>query len=294
MLPKVSVIILNWNGKDLTIECLNSLEKLKYMNYEVVVVDNGSTDGSQKAIKEKFPRVKLIENKENVGFAEGNNIGIRNSDADYFLLLNNDTVVDPYMLDELVDVGESDPKIGILCPKIYLYDKKDVFWFAGGYLRTYGTLHRGYNEKDVGQYDKVEDMVYASGCAFMIKKEVTEKIGLLDKEFFIYLEDVDYSLRAKENGFRVVYVPKAKMWHKCYKTMGKPEEQEKARFLGERNILLLAYKHNFNMPIFILLDLLHVIGLIPILILKGRFNEIKGVIRAKIWFLKRYLITRKM
>ena len=124
---KVTIILLNWNGKEDTIECLESLKHITYPNYEILLVDNGSTDGSVECFRERYPGMEIIENGENLGFAEGNNVGIRRAmdeGADYVLLLNNDTVVDPEFLGELVKVGESDPKIGIVGPKICYYNNK--------------------------------------------------------------------------------------------------------------------------------------------------------------------------
>ncbi len=284
--PRVSIIVLTWNEKRHVLECLDSLRRLEYPNLEIIVVDNGSTDGTQKIIKEKFPELKLIQNKENLGFAEGNNIGARHATGDYLLFLNNDTVVDENMINELVKVAESDDKIAILGPKIYFYDRRNVIWFAGGKLKTYGTTHYGFNEKDVGQHDKIRDVDFVTGCALMIRKSMAKKIGLFDPFFFIYYEDLDLSLRAREAGYRVIYAPKAVMWHKCHVTMDKMSER--GRFLGERNILLVAEKHKFNMLAYLFLDFLHTMRLSVLCLAKGRPYEIRGILKAKIWFLKRF------
>jgi len=221
MIPKVAIIILNWNGLEDTIECLESLKKMSYTNYDVIVVDNGSEGNDVEVLRDKYGEwAHIIENDKNYGYAEGNNIGLKyalkNSNPDYILLLNNDVVVDFHFLDELVKVGESDTKIGILGPKIYYYDEQDRINFAGGkmnFLR--GKLIRiGVNEIDRGQYDEIKDVDFVEGSAFLIKKRVIEEIGLLDSDYLLYWEDDDWCVRARKAGFKVLYVPRAKLWHK--------------------------------------------------------------------------------
>lgn len=257
--PKVSIIILNWNGWKDTIECLESLYQINYPHYEVILIDNNSSDNSINKIEEycngkiviKSPffeynscnkpikysigtdeekasleKLILIKNKKNAGFAEGNNIGIRyalkNLNPDYILLLNNDTVVDKNFLAEMLKVSESNNKIGITGPKIYYYDESNRIWFARGKIswKFCRGLNIGYNELDIGQYNQVSEMEYASGCTFLIKKEVIDKIGLIDKRFFLYFEEIDWTLRAAKMGYKSVFVPKGKIWHKVSKSGG--------------------------------------------------------------------------
>lgn len=219
MNPKVSIIVLNWNGCRDTIECLESLRKVTYPNYEVIVVDNGSTDGSEKVIKERFPDILVLQTGENTGYAKGNNFGIRHAlknGADYVLLLNNDTVVDPEFVIELVKVAESDKSIGILSSKIYFYDRATTLWFAGGKfsLRTGWSKHIGYGKKDTGQFNEIREIDRACGCAMMVTRKLCEEMGLMDEDYFCYCEETDWSLRAKKMGYKIVYVPSSKVWHK--------------------------------------------------------------------------------
>ena len=219
---KVYIIILNWNGKEDTIECLESLKHITYSNYEILLVDNGSTDGSVECLRERYPRLEIIETGVNLGFAEGNNVGMRramNEGAEYVLLLNNDTVVDSEFLGELVKVAESDPKIGFAGPKVYYYDydgRKDVLNFAGGKLNMWKGLsyHIGVNEIDNGQYNEIKKVDYAEGSCLFVSKEVINKIGLLDPIYFTYWEENDWCVRGKNAGYRSFFVPKAKIWHK--------------------------------------------------------------------------------
>jgi len=225
--PQVSIILLNWNGLEDTSECLDSLKRITYTNYEVLVVDNGSEGDDVKLLRDRFgDYVRIIENDKNYGFAEGNNIGMRyvlNRGTDYVLLLNNDTTVAPDFLDEMIQVGESDEKIGIVGPKIYLYDEPNVIWEAGGRINWWlaALVVLGERQVDVGQYDKLAERDILSGAALFIKAPLLEKISLLDSSFFFGYEDYDFCIRARRAGFKVIYVPKAKVWHKVGKARGK-------------------------------------------------------------------------
>ncbi len=258
MSPKVAVIILNWNGSEDTIECLESLRQITYPNYNILVVDNASSDNSIEKIrlyckgkievksdffkyskrnkplkivehtKEEFEKINftgivLIKNGKNYGFAEGNNIGIRyvlnNLNSDYILLLNNDTVVDSDFLAELIKVSESSYDIGFAGPKIYYYNfnnKQNVINFAGGTLNMLRGQSQsiGVNEVDSGQYDKIKTVEYGEGSCLLIKREVLEKIGLFDTKYFAYWEEADLCKRGCKAGYKSLYVPKAKIWHK--------------------------------------------------------------------------------
>ena len=224
--PKVAIIILNWNGKEDTIECLESLKHITYPNYEILLVDNGSTDGSVECFRERYPGMEIIENGENLGFAEGNNVGIRRAmdeGVDYVLLLNNDTVVNPEFLTELIEVSENNSLIGIVGPKIYYYQSKQIIHFAGGRLNlwTGKPSHIGINEIDSRKHDTIKEVDFITGCAFLIKCKLINDVGALDKTFFCYLEEIDLCLRAKKTGAKMCFVPKSKVWHKISKTSEK-------------------------------------------------------------------------
>lgn len=224
--PKVSIIILNWNGKNDTIECLESLKKITYLNYETIVVDNGSKGDDVKVLRDMFGEyIYIIENYKNYGFAEGNNVGMRyalKKGTDYILFLNNDTVVDPQFLSELVASAESDPLIGIVGPKIYFYDEPNKIWFAGGNISMWrcNTWHIGKGELDKGQYDIIQEVDFITGCALLAKRQAIERIGMLDPEYLSYYEDADWCIRAKRQGDKIMYVPKAKLWHKGSSSTG--------------------------------------------------------------------------
>lgn len=216
-LPSVSIIILNWNGKEDTIECLNSLKHITYPNYAIILVDNGSTDGSVKCFNELYPEIEIVENKKNLGFAEGNNVAVRTAvkeGTDYILLLNNDTVVDSDFLTELVKVLEKDPTIGIVGPTVYYYNEKSRIQSAGGKICWYKGETPHLTDKKNIKINEIRDVDYIVGCALLVKCELFEKVGYLNKNYFAYWEETDWCVRAKRAGYRVVHVPMAKVWHK--------------------------------------------------------------------------------
>ncbi len=218
--PKVVIILLNWNGSTDTLSCLESLEKVDYPNFETLVIDNGSTDTSVEVLRRAYPSVRLLETGQNLGFVGGNNVGLewaRGIGADYALLLNNDTEVDPDFLRLLVHAAESSPKVGITGPSIYFFDEPDTFWSAGGRIdwKQGITSMVGINQVERGQYGKDPRAVdFVTGCALLIKMSVVEQVGMLDPRFFLYYEETEWCVRVQQAGYRILHVPCAKIWHK--------------------------------------------------------------------------------
>lgn len=218
--PTILCIILNWNGREDTLDCLASLTAVTYPRLSTLVVDNGSTDGSVEAIRGAYPHIELIETGKNLGFAAGNNIGLRHAlaqGADYVLLLNNDTVVDPDFIEQLVTVAQENDRIGIVGPTIYYHSHPNTIWSAGGAIdwRRGWTWMVGLDEKDKGQFGTTPRPVdFVTGCALMISRRALESAGLLDERFFMYYEETEWCVRVARAGFEIRHVPAARIWHK--------------------------------------------------------------------------------
>jgi GT2 family glycosyltransferase len=245
--PKVSVILLNFNGYQDTRECLDSLRHVQYRNLDVIVVDNGSSDASCTRIQKEFSEITLLVSRENLGFAGGNNLGIEEAlrrGAAYVLLLNNDTIVDPHFLTHLVQIGENDSRVGILGPKIFYASEPQRIWFAGGQVKYWsgrcGHLGQDQLEQD-DRFSHIEDTGYITGCALFVKSTVFREVGLLDPKLFIYWEDWDFCMRVRKAGYRCVFVPMARVWHKVSRTCG--EQSSFTLYLGTRNQLICVAKH---------------------------------------------------
>jgi len=216
---RVAVIVLNWNGCEDTLACLASLAAVNYRPLDAILVDNGSTDGSVGAIRASFPDVTIVETGENLGFAEGNNVGLRyalSGGADYVLLLNNDTAVAPDFVSILVDAVESTPQAGVAGPTIYYFDRPTIIWSAGGVIdwRRGDSHMMGLDEEDKGQYDAIREVDFVTGCALLARREAVERAGVLDSRFFMYYEETEWCVRAARAGYKIMYVPQARVWHK--------------------------------------------------------------------------------
>ena len=245
MNPKVSIITINWNGKEDTAECLESVKRLDYPNYEIIVVDNASTDGSVEFLRERFPEITYIENEENVGWTGGCNAGIEyamKGGVEYVFILNNDIVVDKDCLKELVKVAESDPKIGFVGPRIRSYEEPEKI-ISQGVSLNYKTLRVKKGEvRDMGQFKGVKDVNWVDDTVLLVKKSVIEKVGMHDPVYFMYAEDTDWSYRVTNAGFRILYTPLASVWHKHHASSGGGYNSFVAYYQA-RNYLVFMRKH---------------------------------------------------
>ena len=245
---KVAIIILNWNGKKDTLECLESVFKIEYGNFDVIVVDNGSNDGSVKAIQNKFPEVNVLETGKNLGYAGGNNFGIRyalKKGTDFILILNNDVVVDSQLLNEFINAWKLFPEGGIFAGKIYYFSQPKVIWYAGAkrVRHTAYFKHIGQGCRDNGKdFNTILETDYASGCAFFVNVSVFKKIGLFEERFFLTYEESDFCYRARRAGFKCYFVPEAKVWHKVSISFG-GENSALFKYFMARNKLLWAEKN---------------------------------------------------
>ncbi len=246
--PLVDIVILNWNGCRDTLACLASLRRLTYSNFHTIVVDNGSTDGSACEIRSAFPDVELIETGQNLGFAGGNNVGIRRAlerQSDYALLLNNDTEVDPKLIDAFVAAARNNTDAGVFSGKIYYHSEPERIWYFGTKWNPNTTHfdHPGHGVIDDGiGFSGISDTDYASGCAFFFSTARAQDVGLLDEDFFLYFEETDWCYRARAKGYRSVVVPEAKLWHKVSASTGGVDSPLMIYFMT-RNKLLWAKKH---------------------------------------------------
>lgn len=290
--PRIAIIILNWNGMTDTLECLDSLRRLDYTNYGSVVVDQNSSDGSREAIAREFPEVTVVRNAENLGFAEGSNVGIQYAlehGADYIALLNNDTTVESNFLRAIADAAMAHPGFDIFGPKIVFDSDPNLIWAAGSHINwQQGTcVQLGYRERDRGQHDAFAEVNALSGCAMVINRRAFQTIGLLDSRFFIYYEETDWCARAQQAGFRLLYVPGTVVRHKVSATMeaGSPA----VVFYMVRNQLLFIAKNARGLRRLWLLTkaLLDTARAICGGLVKGRRNDAVVRMRALVAFVGR-------
>lgn len=218
--PSVLILLLNFNGEQDTLACLRSLEKLEYPKFELLIVDNGSESHSVQTIREAYPGVPIVLNKSNLGFVEGNNIGLLDAlkrGDDYTLLLNNDTEVAPDFLTKLVEAAESDLSVAMLGPTIYYFDEPEKIWSAGGQIQwSLGkSVMLGIDEVDEGQYGSAcREVDFVSGCALLVRMSILDSVGMLDPRFFLYYEEVEWCARTLAAGYKIYHVPMSKVWHK--------------------------------------------------------------------------------
>ena len=232
-------VVVSWNGRDDTLDALESLRGI-----DTVVVDNGSVDGSADAIAERFPEVELIRAGVNLGFAGGNNAGIRRAldrGADWVLLVNNDATVEPGIVEALAAAAGSRPDAGVLACKV-LFADSDRLWYAGAGFNSYlgRSRHEGFGKPD--EPGTLRDTVRATGAGMAVSRAALEKAGLLDEELFLYAEDLEWCLRIKAAGFAVVYVPDARVRHKVTAASGGAGSPT-ASYYEARNVLAVVERH---------------------------------------------------
>ncbi len=243
----VTVIVLNWNGKELTIKCLESLKKVNYSNFNILVVDNGSTDGSVDTLKDKFPEISVLSLENNLGYASGNNRGFDSLEPDppkFVIFLNNDTIVDDNFIEPLVKQLLNKKNAGQTVPKIYYENDPKLIWYAGGIVNlwTGSIYHLGIRKNDGPGYSKTHKTKYATGCCFCMRYDEFKEFGGFDETFPMYSEDVDLSLWIRSAGKQVWFVPDSKIWHKVSASIGGAFSFGKLARKA-RGIFLLIKKH---------------------------------------------------
>lgn len=245
----ISVIIPNWNGKKFLKTCLDSLRKQTYQDIEIILVDNGSKDGSVLFTKENFPEVRILQFKENRGFSVAVNAGIRISKGEYIALLNNDTETDPNWLYELKKALDTHQEVGLCASKLLFWDRRNVINSAGDSVSVSGYASNiGFNQLDCERYNQERKIFGACAAAAIYRKEMLNQIGLFDEDYFSYYEDVDLDLRAQLRGYQCLYVPKAIVFHRTSGTTKRGSDL--VIFHTERNVLFNLIK---DIPLFFLL-----------------------------------------
>jgi len=245
--PYVIVLILSYNGKYLLEEAVPSYLANDYSNFEVIVIDNGSTDGTKEYVEEKWPKVKVLRTEKNLAYSGGFNFGLnyafKEKKADYVLITNNDVKADKKVISELVRVAETDEKIGFVTGKVYYYDMPNTLQTVGKKedpIRWNGD-HLGGKEKDTGQYDEISERLFVDDIFTLVCRKMYEEIGSYDETFRFQGEEFDWQARAKKTGYKIMYTPHAKIWHKESMTIGKRSAFK--AFYDNRNPMLVILKH---------------------------------------------------
>lgn len=245
--PLLFVIVLTNNRPDDTLACLESLHNSDYQNMKVILLENLSMADAPEPLQHHIPNVQTIRLYENLGYAGNNNIGIQaalEQGADWIFVLNDDTVFEPSCLSALIEVAESDPQIGILGPMVYHFDEPQVIQTAGGMLgQSWMIRHWGQDQQDCGQFDSVRDVEWISGCAILVRRALVEEIGMLDPDYFLYWEEVEWCVRARKAGWRICHVPQAKLWHKGVKQYRDYQPKPYVTYYVTRNHLYTLRKH---------------------------------------------------
>lgn len=242
--PLVSIITINYNQVGFTLELLASLQQVDYPNLEIIVVDNGSKENPSSIIKGRYPHVNVIRSEENLGFAGGNNLGIKASSGEYIFLLNNDTEVKANAIAALVSFLEKTPEAGIACPKIIYHNSGNRIQYVGceAINPFTGRNHReGFREVDTGKYDAIRSTALPHGAAMMIPRNVIDKVGLMPEIFFLYYEELDWAETIKNAGYKIYVVPEAVVYHKESMSIGKNSPLK--TYYMTRNRLLYMRRH---------------------------------------------------
>lgn len=267
MLPIISVLILTWNNATVALRCLHSIRATGYPNLEIIVVDNASIDKTVIKIRQHFPKVQLIQNHVNLGFGRGCNVGLQKlltCNAEYVMLLNQDTVIDKTMFQELVKAVKFRPQAGILAPKTYFLDKmsdgSERLMYAGAWRGRLPFQQRiaGITLADDGSYDIPRLVDYCWGHGMFIRTDMLRNIGLFDAQFFMYFEDLDLCRRATKAGYEIWYIPQARMWHN-FSHDERDSMPELWRFQYQTTSLLICYRKYYGTMRGYLLTTLHVL-----------------------------------
>lgn len=287
MKPLVSIITINYNESEVTLDLLQSIRRLTYPNYEIIVVDNASPNDNPDNIKEKYPEVNLIKSKENLGFAGGNNLGVKQAKGDYLLFINNDTIVPKGFIEPLVETLQENKNIGMVSPKIKFHWDPTLIQYAGYTPMSHWTIRNnsiGYHQKDNGDFDKAGETQSIHGAAMMIPKTVVENVGMMTEIYFLYYEEHDWAEMVKRAGYKIYYQPKSHILHKESVSTGKFSPLK--TYYISRNRILFARRNFKPFQLFISL-LFQCFVSIPkntlVFIIKREFEHLRAFWRAISW-----------
>ncbi|MFI2743098.1 glycosyltransferase family 2 protein [Zhouia sp. PK063] len=295
--PLVSIITINYNESKVTLALLASLRNLSYQNVEIIVVDNASPNDHPKILKEHYPEITLIESSKNLGFAGGNNLGIKAAKGAYYLFINNDTIVPENFIEPLVNTLEKDPAIGMVSPKIKFHWDESLIQYAGYTPMNHWTIRNhsiGYHSKDDGTYDIAGETASIHGAAMMVPRHVVDKVGMMTEIYFLYYEEHDWAAKIKRAGYKIYYQPASYILHKESISTGKFSPLK--TYYISRNRLLYA-RRNFK-PIHLLVSILfQCLVSIPkntiVFIVKREFTHLKAFWNAIIWNLTHHQIIHQ-
>ncbi|WP_282056326.1 glycosyltransferase family 2 protein [Maribacter luteus] len=285
--PLVSIITINYNESQVTLDMLESLKGLTYNNYEVIVVDNASPNDNPDVIKEQYPEVQLIKSKENLGFAGGNNLGVKVAKGEYLLFINNDTIVPAGFIEPLVKTLIDDSTIGMVSPKIKFHWDPSLIQFAGYTPMNHFTIRNnsiGYHQKDDGSYDVAQETASIHGAAMMVPKRVVDEVGMMTEIYFLYYEEHDWAEQIKRAGYKTYYQPASYILHKESLSTGKMSPLK--TYYITRNRIVYA-RRNFNTVHLVISMLFQVFISIPknslTFLVKKQFSHLKAFWNAIKW-----------
>ncbi len=292
MSKSVYIILVNFNGAKDTIECIKSLNNINYENFKIVVVDNKSFDEDKLKLKEADVKFHLIESNENLGFAGGNNLGIKyaiDNNANFVLLLNNDTLVHKDFLNELIKYTETN--VGVIGPKILYYPDVSKIWFAGGMINWFKFIgqHFGEKQEDNGQFNTLKEVDFVTGCCMLIDSNVFKKVGLLPEGYFMYFEDVDFCVKVKDAGYKLIYNPNSEIYHKVSISSGGEESPFIVKYSNRNRLKFMKkYKYKVSFTMYMLsITYFYITRFIKIIKYMIRYKKNKEKIMALISVLKK-------
>jgi GT2 family glycosyltransferase len=292
-LPPAGVVIVNHNLRDSLRETIESFKKVNYPNLQIVVSDNASTDGSQEMVRTAFPEVHLLAHDQEQGYARAASLGMAHlaDKTKYIFSTTNDVIVDPAILKVLISYAEEHPDAGVFGTKIYFLDRPDVLWHAGGRIHPlHGhSYHLGWERKDAPRYSHVRECDFVTGCGFLLRSEVLRRIGYFKEDLIFYSEDAELCYRFREAGYKVMYIPEAKMWHKTGTTLAKNRPVQ-LRY-STRNSLYLLQRHKVGL--YPLSLWVHLLGVSPakmlLFALMLRWKNSLGILKGiEDWRIGRY------